>query len=120
MRLARAPQRGRGLRRIVERFGKRALIRKRKVNDLRLGDGALRRLPGGRHHEIAHAAALDLGGAFDDRKRLRRQPRLQPGRTGAVAGHGKSSQRVAVVLRRTQPDVRRQLSPGLMKIQLLK
>jgi hypothetical protein len=88
MRLARAPQRGRKLGRIAERLGKRALIGKREVKDLRLGNGALRRLPGGRHHEVAHAAALDLGGAFDDRKRLRRQPRLQPGRTGACGSSG--------------------------------
>ena len=58
MRLARAPQRGRGLRRIDERLGKRALIGKRKVEDLRLRNGALRRLSGCRHHEVAHAAAL--------------------------------------------------------------
>jgi hypothetical protein len=33
------------------------LIRKREVNDLRLGTGALRRPSGGRH-KVAHAAAL--------------------------------------------------------------
>jgi hypothetical protein len=35
MRLARAPKRGRGFRRIMERLGKRALIGEREMNDLR-------------------------------------------------------------------------------------
>jgi hypothetical protein len=35
MRLARPPQRGCRLRRVVERLGKRALIREREVNDLK-------------------------------------------------------------------------------------
>jgi hypothetical protein len=35
MRLTRAPKRRRGLRRIVERLGKRALIRGREADDLR-------------------------------------------------------------------------------------
>jgi hypothetical protein len=87
MRRARALQCRRRLRRRAERCGERALIGKREAKHLRFGDGALCCLAGGGHHEVADAAAFDLGGALDDGERFRRQPRLKPGRTGAVAVH---------------------------------
>ena len=60
----------------AERVGERALTGKRQAKHVRLGDGALRRLASGRDNEVADAASFDLGGAFDERQRFRRQLRL--------------------------------------------
>ena len=84
MRGAGAPQGRRRLRRRDQRFGEPALIGKREMKHLRPGDSALRRLSRSGDDEVADAASFDLGGAFDDRERFRRQPRLQPGRSSTV------------------------------------
>ena len=77
-------------RRIEQQFGHSLLIRQRQTNDLRFRDGLLRRFLRGGDHEIADAAALNLGGALYSRERLRRDADLKTGRPGLCFSHGKS------------------------------
>src|ERR1700733_488388 len=82
---------GGGLRRIEDGFRKGTLTCDRETDDFGLLDRALCGFLCRRDDEIADAAPLNLGGAFDDRQRVGRYARLDTCRANGFLGHHTTS-----------------------------
>jgi hypothetical protein len=75
------------LRRIQDRFGKGMLSGERKSNDARFLDGPIRRLLRRADDELAHAPALDFGGALHDLQSIGRDSHFDTRGAGGLLWH---------------------------------